>query len=228
MNLKSWKSQEFLYWLYRSRSSNNSISIIQDYCSDLATWKAFGLCSRFKIIMLGRRQTIFLTPYFQFLFLCFIIYVMNTCRWSRVLKLFAFLASWITVSIVILWKPWLVLICEFSCLGAESGHTILVNNSRNNSLPPISFRLIQTCLCVHDWHWCKKVTSYCWWQWCMTAITAECTHTHAALKNASRNELLPLTCWRMCFIWPVSKAINSARSGIYITGFRCVDEKYPC
>ena len=31
-------------------------------------WEAFGLCSRFEIVMLalGRRQTIFLTPYFKF------------------------------------------------------------------------------------------------------------------------------------------------------------------
>ena len=29
-------------------------------------WESFGLCSRFKITMLGRRQTIFSTPYVQF------------------------------------------------------------------------------------------------------------------------------------------------------------------
>ena len=29
-------------------------------------WEAFGLCPRFQIVMLGRRQTIFSTPYFQF------------------------------------------------------------------------------------------------------------------------------------------------------------------
>ena len=44
-------------------------------------WEAFGLCSRLKIIMSVRRQTIFSTPYFQFdrrsYFL--FVYVMNTC-----------------------------------------------------------------------------------------------------------------------------------------------------
>ena len=47
----------------RTRRSDNSISI------DVAViwlWEAFGLCSRFQFVMIGRRQTIFFTPYFPF------------------------------------------------------------------------------------------------------------------------------------------------------------------
>ena len=63
---------EFLYCLSRTRSSDNSVS--------MAIWEAFGLCTRFQIVMLSRNHIIFSTPYFQvekrlnFHF----VYVMNT------------------------------------------------------------------------------------------------------------------------------------------------------
>ena len=44
--------------------------------------EAFGLCSRFQIVMLGRWKTIFSTPYFQFEKRCdfLFVYAMNTRR----------------------------------------------------------------------------------------------------------------------------------------------------
>ena len=61
----------------RTRRSDNSI-----YRPTAVIWLwAFGLCSRFQIVMTGRRQTILSTLYFQFekTFHFLFVYVMNTC-----------------------------------------------------------------------------------------------------------------------------------------------------
>ena len=46
----------------------------------ISLWGAFGLCSRFKVIMLGRSQTIFSPPYVQFekIFDFLVVLMMNT------------------------------------------------------------------------------------------------------------------------------------------------------
>ena len=50
-----------------TRTSDNS-AYLRPTTAVIWLWEAFGLCSRFQIIMfkLGKRQTIFLTSYFQF------------------------------------------------------------------------------------------------------------------------------------------------------------------
>ena len=77
------KVMEFLYCL--SRITHKKFWWFQIYrpAAVIWLWEVFGLCSKLKIVMLGRRQTIFLTPYFKFekrLHLLFVyIYAMNMC-----------------------------------------------------------------------------------------------------------------------------------------------------
>ena len=51
--IKSWESHIISLHIYKPTAL-------------IWLWEVFGLCSRFKIIMLGRMQIIFLIPYFQF------------------------------------------------------------------------------------------------------------------------------------------------------------------
>ena len=84
----------------RKRSSDNSTSIglLQRFCHEMPS-----VCSKFKIIILGRGQTIFSTLYFQSENKCYFLfsYVMN----MRDDLVFAFLASWKAESIV-MEKSW--------------------------------------------------------------------------------------------------------------------------
>ena len=95
-------------WIHMDKSWNFSTAVIW-------LWDYFALCSRFKIVMWGWRQTIFSTPYFpfekmfDFLFVC----VMNTCRWSSAFAFSAIIQnnvnchgkkSW-NLIIRFLWEP---------------------------------------------------------------------------------------------------------------------------
>ena len=95
--IKSWKLRKYpeKAWNFftadhesRTRSSDNSIS------TGLLQWLGYGRLSIYvldsQFVMLGGRQTIFLTPYFQFenKFDLLFVYVMNTCDY------FLCLPSW--------------------------------------------------------------------------------------------------------------------------------------
>ena len=100
----------------RTRSSDNSIS------TGLLQWFGYGRLSVYvldsQFVMLGGRQTIFLTPYFQFekRFDFLFVYVMNTCDYClclpswhhgkrRKLSWKVMEKSWNFI-IRFLWEPW--------------------------------------------------------------------------------------------------------------------------
>ena len=59
-----WKSHVISLLLIANHAREvPMIPYLSRYTAGIWPWEAFGLCSRSQIVMLGRRQTIFLTPY---------------------------------------------------------------------------------------------------------------------------------------------------------------------